>query len=556
MGSELQDTTEFYQLPPEKLAGIRASLWENAMSNAQLVLSGGAYLTAFALLMGAQPIHIGLIASLPPLSNLLQVVGSYIVQKTGQRKRLTIICSFWSRLVWALIIALPWVVFRWQVNGLGFLITFLAISNLLAALGGAAWLSWLTDMVPPRLRGRFLSRRSIIAGVTGMAVSLSAGFFLDIWNVTYHDPFRQALGIIVLFSVGFLAGMWSQIWLKRMPEEPMAPQETVDFAGSLRRPLVDGDFRALLVFNAVWTLGVGVASPFFAVYMIQYLALPFSMIAALQVVSSISNILSLRLWGRVTDELGAKPFLRICCMVAGLLPLLWLSAQPSTTFILWPLHVLMGMAWSGIGVCSFALLMNVSPAEANASYYAVFASVAGITGAMAPFLGGLLAEVLANVRANVGPLLLENLHFVFLLSAGIRMGTALFILPRVRVPADMKLSDTLRTLASIQRQGMVIGTRRMASMGAQAMENTGTAVARGAMVIQKRFGKRLAKPVSLARVLGRNASGVERLLLNGSRWLERRMDRMARKVAALIPRRAVSRGKKRRPPGEGPSTRG
>lgn len=533
-GNRKEEISEFYQMPPEELAGIRYSLWESALSNVGLILTTGTYLTAFALLMGAEPVHIGLMAALPGLANVLQLAGSYIVQKTGARKRLTLLCYFWSCLIWPLIIALPWMVFHWQVSGLWILIGSLAVSHILVALGGAAWLSWLTDMVPSRLRGRFLSRRNLLAGITGMIVSLAAGSFLDIWNTGFRLPHQQAMGISILFSVGILACLWAIYWVRRMPEKPRPRRENPDFLNSVRKPFGDGAFLAFVSFNALWTLSVGVASPFFGMFMIQYLVIPFSIIAAMNVTASVFNILSLRLWGRLTDELGAKPFLRVCCLIGSLLPFLWLAARPGSYGIIWLIQILAGLAWSGIGLCTFALLMNASPTEDNSVYYAVFAAVGGLAGAVAPFLGGLMGNLLLEVRVTAGPLVLENLHFVFLASGILRLGTTLLILPRVSVPDDMRLSDAVRTVATIQRQGLMTGSRRLATLGSQAMESTGTAMARGALAVQRQFGRALPAGLSLARVLGRNAGGPERLLLKGLRWMERRLDRGVRLLAGLI----------------------
>ncbi len=534
------DPREFHDLPPEKLAGIRVSLWESALSNVMFVLVGGTYLTAFALLLGADPLHIGLIASLPALANLLQIVGSYLVQRTGQRKRLTIIFSLFSRLAWLMILPLPWLVFGLEIQGIWILISLLAVSNIFGALAGAAWLSWLTDLVPSRLRGRFLSRRSMIAGVAGMTITLLAGHFLDIWNSIYTSPRDASLGIVILFSVGVTAGLWSQVWLGRIPDYPLARAQKPAFWGSLREPLRDTNFRAFLVFSFMWAAMVGLSSPFFAVHMITYLAIPFSIIAALSVVSGAFNILGLRIWGRMTDESGAKPFLRLCCLGAGILPLVWLLARPEAYLILWPLHAVIGLAWAGIGLTTSALLMNMAPQGNNAVYFALYAAVSGISGALAPMLGGVAGNLLAGVEVAVGPVVLESLHFVFITSSAGRILVTIFLLGRVSVPDDLRMRDAIRKVASAQRQGLLVGTRRASTLGWQALESTGVALARGTVFWKRRLGRTLYGRLPMARILSRNASGWESRLLHLFRWLDLRIDHAARLIRAILSRIAPS----------------
>jgi hypothetical protein len=59
------------------------SLYESALSTILMTFVGGAFLTGFALIIGASNFQIGLLAALPTFANLSQVFGSYIINKTG-----------------------------------------------------------------------------------------------------------------------------------------------------------------------------------------------------------------------------------------------------------------------------------------------------------------------------------------------------------------------------------------------------------------------------------------------------------------------------------------
>jgi hypothetical protein len=50
----------------------------------------GAFLTGFALALGANELHIGIVAAIPLLWNMFQYIGAYLVKKNGKRKPVSI----------------------------------------------------------------------------------------------------------------------------------------------------------------------------------------------------------------------------------------------------------------------------------------------------------------------------------------------------------------------------------------------------------------------------------------------------------------------------------
>jgi hypothetical protein len=49
--------------------------------------------------------------------------------------------------------------------------------NALTQAGGAAWLSWMSDLIPIERRGRYFGIRNAVIGVIGMAAGFAAPFF-------------------------------------------------------------------------------------------------------------------------------------------------------------------------------------------------------------------------------------------------------------------------------------------------------------------------------------------------------------------------------------------
>src|SRR5262245_53406283 len=69
----------------------------------------GPFLAAFALALGATHWEIGLISAIAFLSMPLQLVGLYAVDRWKQRRALIVACALTARLLWILIVCLPFV---------------------------------------------------------------------------------------------------------------------------------------------------------------------------------------------------------------------------------------------------------------------------------------------------------------------------------------------------------------------------------------------------------------------------------------------------------------
>ncbi|RMG55601.1 MAG: MFS transporter, partial [Acidobacteria bacterium] len=234
---------------------LSLSLYDGFFASVYAVLTGGFFLTGFALSLGATEWEIGLLAALPFVANWFQFVGSYLVQRMGRRAPVCVWTATTARLLWLLVALLPFSRRShedWIIWGLMVLV---ATSYFLGAISAVAWLSWIADVVPENLRGRFFGRRNMFNGIATVGTSLIGGWFLDAWGKTLSD-FQW------LFLVAVMAGLMSIGFLKRIPEPPLtsSPQKQAYFR-ALLRPLIDANFRRLLLFTMVWSFGVNLASP-------------------------------------------------------------------------------------------------------------------------------------------------------------------------------------------------------------------------------------------------------------------------------------------------------
>ena len=72
----------------EIMRALKYSNWDAVYATAFAILTGGAFLTGFALYLKANDFWMGIIFSVPMLAGLFQIVSSYFVELSGNRKKI------------------------------------------------------------------------------------------------------------------------------------------------------------------------------------------------------------------------------------------------------------------------------------------------------------------------------------------------------------------------------------------------------------------------------------------------------------------------------------
>ena len=77
----------------EVQAGLKLVRVEGLTTEAMTTLIGGAFLVALALLLGANNFQIGLLAALPTLTNVFQLLSVWLVRRYNNRRAISVFCS-------------------------------------------------------------------------------------------------------------------------------------------------------------------------------------------------------------------------------------------------------------------------------------------------------------------------------------------------------------------------------------------------------------------------------------------------------------------------------
>ena len=455
------------------------SIKDGLFSNVMTTIFAGVYLTGFALELGLSEYLIGLLASLPAVANLAQIFGPIFINKIGGEKRACLVSAGFYRLFWLLIAGVPLYLYLGLAQEVVIVLFFLLLllASLAAAFSNVSWMGWISAIIPASSRGKFFGRRNMYAGFSAMAAGLLAGFWIDFWKNLM--PGIPLTGYSILFIITLSSGIISWFILAKIssgvePESERADSSTL--FENLKIPLQDNNFRMLIIFSMAWAFAVGLASPFFSVYMINTLELPFTLISLFGLAAAATNIIGMKYWGQFVDRIGSKSLLYFSSLGAGLLPVIWIFTSAANYNLLWVINLLTGVFWSGIGLATSLLLMQLAKEKYRIAYYGLFAAGTGLAAAIAPIIGGLIAGLSTDLSLTFNFIELEGLHFLFVLAVILRV-FSLGLLAKVEVERQMTIQQILDQSRAVFHPFR--SAQQVTGLGFQSLENVNLAVSKG-----------------------------------------------------------------------------
>lgn len=398
----------------------------DGMAYAVMTGAGETYLSAFALLLHASTWQIGLLTALPPLiGSFAQVLSAWLGQIIKTRKVIIVKGALLQALSWLPLFALPML---FPDHSIAILILCVTVYHALGNLVIPQWSSMMGDLVRENQRGRYFSRRNRITSMINFIALLGAGLLLNYFQL--HD--RSLYGFIAIFLVAFAARLVS-VWFINKMYDPPGHVATLELPGrrELWRRIRHSGFLRFSVFVAMMNLAVGIASPYFTVYMLRDLQLSYLQFTVLTATSILAQFLTLNSWGRLSDAFGNRFILLVSGCVVPLLPAAWTLSTNFWYLLL--VQVVAGFFWAGFSLCTANFLFDLVPPEKRITYMAahnVFAAVGVFLGAV---LGGVTAYFAGSIRAApVLPDLDYALYYVFLFSTLLRLLVFIVFIRHIR----------------------------------------------------------------------------------------------------------------------------
>jgi len=275
----------------ERRKGIIVCTWEGIFANPYIIITDTTYLTAFAVILSASNPVIAFIGGIGFLVRIFQLLGAYLVEHYGNRKRFAVLTGIGARLTWLFVVATGII---WHGNADVILLVFTGVTfvaKIFETMLGMGWMSWATDLIPNRLRGKYFGFRLSIMAVVNVITTYAIGFMLDL----FKSFGNEADGYLVMLVIASLCGLITILLFQKQYEPPFHPAPDRKFQHDVWLPLQDEQFRPVIIFNLLWAIAQGVALVFFTVQMISVLQMSFTQIALFNIIVTVGRVALLSL---------------------------------------------------------------------------------------------------------------------------------------------------------------------------------------------------------------------------------------------------------------------
>jgi len=431
-----------------------------AFGNMLFANTGGAAFTGYASAFGAGALMFGFISALPVLTSLLQLLVSYLVERTGDRKKLFLIGGVAQRSLWISTAFIPWVVPDSLAHlRVWVLLVVITLAGAFGSFVNITFMSLFADVVPMEIRGRYITVRQRTLTVFSMASGLAAAYVLD--HVTGF------LGFSLVFGIGGVFGLMDILSFARFPFPPLhSERRRLNILKGFQECFGNKVTRDFLLFWATWGFTINLSSTFFSKYAVDVLRLPFTIIVLFgQIAANVTSILVISRWGRFLDRYGAKPLLMFTCAVTSIFCLVWMPATPGNPLPLFLFNFFGGFVWCGTDACAMNMQITHTPDIGRPLTLAVYAIVANVSAALAFICGGTFLEwgapVIEAANITIVGIHLDNYKALFAITAVLRGIVVAVMLPRVWNEKGYTVPAAYRDFFARLRESMQLFRRRV-----------------------------------------------------------------------------------------------
>lgn len=435
---------------------LRYSVAEGMVAEAFTACTSNAMLTAWALALDCGALLIGLLWSLPYLAQLVQFPAAWLTSRLGGRKT-AIAAVGLSRQLPLPLVVVPFLAVPLAVKQALF-VAITALAALLGVVGNNGWTTWMGELVPSRLSGRYFGRRTALCTLAGTLGALGAGLLID----ASRKRGLEREGLAAMSLVACVLGAATTALMRQQRDAPHPAPQPLPTWSTLLEPWRDPAVRRALTFNLAWNAAVGLAASFFQIHMAQNLGMGFLIISAYVAATAVVRMLVSPMWGVALDRVGSRPVLVACTLVISTIPAIWIFASAHSW---WPVGVdilLGGAVWAGFNQAIFQLPLRVTPRRNRAFHLAAFSTAGGLAFALSSTLAGAFAQALpAHFTLRGHPLC--NYQVLFALSSAARFAAGLLAL-RLVEPGARAVVELWRPALAHFTQGAVVAESTPARM--------------------------------------------------------------------------------------------
>ena len=441
---------------------LNAALWGlgNGLVSSTLVIYLAKELSTGELGAGALVMGVAWILAFPKFVGLLRLSAPAMIDRLASRKTFCIGCYAASACV---LFSLPLVsapgFLSTPERSLAALVTIWSLYHLLEYLGTVALWSWLADLVPRQVRGRFIGVRErwlLCGSILGM---LSAGGFSFWWkkhvalsgeSLAFGVPAEAWVG----YAISAIAGvvfLLIAIWpLTRMSSVNLGVhREAAPGWRALLAPLADGRYWRLLAFGCAMSFFNGLTQSIQFTYPAFVLGLSLLALMSLRSTMRLGQISISPTMGRLADSIGNRPIMIVCQLIVATGPAFYLLATPAAPW--WVAGAwLAWIAYAGLNVCLPNLMIKLATVdqrtvEQRAAYIATYFAITGVVYGLSTIAGAWLVNEYRDATFQIADMTdAWDIYDVMFLVGWIGRTASVLLIFRIIEPGAKSLWHLLR----------------------------------------------------------------------------------------------------------------
>jgi len=385
-----------------------------------------AYFQAFAVYLKGTVFQVGLVSTLPiAVASLLLLASGPLGSLFGSRKRFNVAAAL---LRTALFVPLALTPFMGPAR-VWLLLALVCLYFILNYLPNPAWTSWMRDLVGEANRGTYFGRRNAIANLAGLAATVLAGMFLQLFAA------RPVYGFLLLFNLAFLGSAGSTLFLSVQHDPGQGGvQPRRQGLGAFLRELPRSNYGRFVAFNFLLYFGTFLSSPFVVPYMLRELRLDWFQFMVATAVVSLFKFAALPVWGRLGDGYGSKRILVMSSFLVCTTPFTWFLARSFTGACL--VQAWGAFAWAGFEIAALSFGFDTMPpalVHEYTTYLLLFRGAATLAGGL---VGSLLLPIFTVAGSSfLGSFLISGLFRLLLVFPLVFLVREVRRVPHISYPA-------------------------------------------------------------------------------------------------------------------------
>lgn len=406
----------------------RRILLENFYINALGNLTSGVFLTGIILYIlknesvAVQNNYLGLVASIPLIASVVQVIAPVFLAKMKSYKPIMVITRslyvFINTVVFAVIPLLP----IKPTTSAGLLIGALLVSRLALGVPNPAIYVWHIAHIPDDKRADWMTYQQMLTLIWHTVVSLVAGFIIDKFEL--HGMYMA--GVLLIRGLLLIDGFFELRSHFIIKEEPHPPVEKISFKEIFIVPLTCVPFLCTVLIYGLWTIGTNISVQYFNAYMLDSVGVSYTFINACTATNIPIMFITMPIWNKMVHEKG---WLFTLAISSGLfsIPFILYCFVFRQTYMLYLVAIIIYNAIIPGANLVFANLCYLkNPPGKTTSCVAFYFALGSAIGFLGTYLGKIFINNTDSKIINIGKLSIVNNQYVGLIAAGISIFICVF----------------------------------------------------------------------------------------------------------------------------------